>query len=75
MQNDELSDEDELGENTFSSSDFDALLEEDDELPIEDLEVDALEKDPLIEDESASEEEDNEDDIDDGFSEFNDYEE
>ena len=75
-----IRDEDELGENTFGSLDFEADLEDVD-LPIDGVEgVIGLETDvvaPLIEDplDMDNEDSDDADDLDDGFSEFNDYEE
>lgn len=77
MSDDNVRDEDELGENTFDASDFGAEVEED----LTDDELDEIlgdgETDPLVEEEVEEEgdDEDDADDIDDGFSEFNNYEE
>ena len=75
MSDDNVRDEDELGENTFDASDFGAEVEED----LTDDELDDIlgdgEVDDTLEEEELDEDEEDEDDIDDGFSEFNDYEE
>jgi hypothetical protein len=77
---DNVKDEDELGENTFTSLDFEAdhedidpaILVVDDGLGIGADIVGPILEDPLeVEDVEA----DDDDGIDDGFSEFNDYEE
>ena len=78
---DSVKDEDELGENTFSSLDFEAEDEEDvdpavlavvDPLALETEVVGVIVEDPL---DMENEDIDDADELDDGFSEFNDYEE
>ncbi len=79
---DNVRDEDELGENTFSSLDFEAEDVDDvdpavlgavDPLALDADVVGAIIEDPLdMENEDID---DDADDLDDGFSEFNDYEE
>ncbi len=75
---DNVRDEDELGENTFGSLDFESDIEDDVEGSADALDADIedpLLADPLEDEGLADEEDEDEDDIDDGFSEFNDYEE
>jgi hypothetical protein len=78
---DNTKDEDELGENTFSSLDFEseevedvdpALLAIVDPLALETETIGAIIEDPL---DMENGDVDDADDLDDGFSEFNDYEE
>jgi len=78
---DNIKDEEELGENTFSSLDFEteseddvepAVLAEVDPLALETEVVGVIVEDPL---DMENEEVDDADDLDDGFSDFNDYEE
>ncbi len=78
---DNVKDEDELGENTFSSLDFESDETEDvdpavlavvDPLALETDVAGVIVEDPLDMD---NEDSDDADDLDDGFSEFNDYEE
>ena len=77
---DNVRDEDELGENTFDASDFEEELEEldpvvagiEDPLLADPILGAVIEEDPLDMD---NEDVDDADEIDDGFSDFNDYEE
>jgi len=73
---DTVRDEDELGENTFSSLDFEADLEDiDPEADIVDGIAVAIVGPVLEEPLEIDDAEEEDDGIDDGFSEFNDYEE
>lgn len=78
---DQVKDEDELGENTFGSLDFESedledvdpvVLEAVDPLALDAEVVGSIVEDPL---DMNNEDSDDADDLDDGFSEFNDYEE
>jgi hypothetical protein len=78
---DNVKDEDELGENTFGSLDFESDEVEDvdqavlavvDPLALEADVIGAIVEDPL---DMENEDIDDADDLDDGFSDFNDYEE
>jgi hypothetical protein len=78
---DNVKDEDELGENTFSSLDFESDEVEDVDpavlAVVDPLALDAELPGAIIEDplDMENEDVDDADDLDDGFSEFNDYEE